>query len=557
MMNGYFGRGLLTVGAIAATVVACAGSTARGQFVALQVAGNTVPNPLSRPVGLTYAPGDFRRVFIIEKAGRIRSLDMSTNPPTLQSASTPFLDILSIVQPPANNSDERGLIGLAFHPQFQTNGKFYVYFSRPAVSGLPTGFTFYNELAEFTVRDPGTLVVNPSLSQADVTSIRTVMRVLKPQDNHNGGWLSFGPDGYLYISTGDGGNADDAGTGHNALIGNSQDTGSPLGKILRIDVNSNGPAAQGPFWSGGSGATAGAANYAVPTGATDGNPALPVVNGGTSPSRREIWAWGLRNSWRPSFDRLTGDLWLADVGQNIWEEITIQPALTPSNVAQVGGRNYGWRCFEGASTFSTNGGRCNGATMIFPAGVYPHSVAQVPNPAPAQMLTPVGGANPITGCSITGGYVYRGCQIPTLYGQYVFTDYCAGVVYSTTLNTTTGFLNAPTQWSVYVGSTVVVPNVPSYTTTTTAMVSFGEDAYGELYMVDQRSNRIFRFVPTTAGFIPLSNPDFDRNGVVNITDVFGYLNAWFASDIATDFDRSTAVDTGDIFSFLNAWFRGC
>lgn len=553
------GRGM----GCAAGVTACvliAGASASAQMVAQQVVATTTANPLTQPVGVTYAPGDFSRVFVWEKPGRIRTVDMTTNPPTLQQDTSAFLDIRSIVQPPANNSDERGLLGLAFHPQFQTNGKFYVYYSRPLTSGLPTGFTFYNELAEYVVRNPSTLVVDPTLAQADIASARVMMRVLKPQTNHNGGWLAFGPDGYLYITTGDGGNANDAGTGHNATIGNSQDTGSPLGKILRIDVNSTGPAPQGPFWSGGTGATAGVANYGIPSGPL-GNPTLPVVTGGTSPARSEIWAYGLRNSWRCSFDRLTGDLWIADVGQNVWEEINIQPALTTGNAAQVRGRNYGWRCFEGTVSFNTNGGLCPGSyndpALSGPIGVYPHSTAQVPTTPPTQMLTPVGGANPITGCSITGGYVYRGCQIPSLYGQYVFVDYCGGVVFSATINPSTGLLNPPTQWSVYTGSTAVQPNVPAYTLTTTAMVSFGEDAYGELYMCDQRNNRVFRFVPATTGAVPLAHPDFDRNGSVTIGDIFAFLNAWFAADPKSDFDRVAPITTSDIFTFLNAWFRGC
>ena len=546
--------------AASAVVLAVCGMTAgaQAQFVALDVAGNPTGDALVRPIGVYSAPGDYRRIFVVQKGGQIRSIDISQNPPVTQPSSAPFLNLGALVQTPVNGGDERGLLGLAFHPQFQMNGKFYVYYTNPAVSGLPTGMGYYQNIMEYTL-------TSPAATDTTGATVRAVMRIQHPTaTNHNGGSIRFGPDGYLYICTGDGGLSGDSGTGHNATIGNAQDTGLPLGKILRIDVNTNGPAPQGPFWSGT--ATPGVANYGIP----GDNPTLPVVSGGTSPARQEIWAYGVRNPWRCTFDRLTGDLWIADVGQDLWEEINFQPArtLAPDNLSAISGRNYGWRCFEGTLQFNisagnpqTNGGRCpatyNDAVLTAPVGVYPHSTAAGTSGAPRSLIDTTTG-NFWTGCSITGGYVYRGCRIPSLYGKYVFADYCGGVVYSTTLNTGTGLLNNPTSTPVYVGSTAVTPNVPAYTTgLTNNTVSFGEDSYGELYMVSQGTGRIYKFVSTAAGTIPLANADYDRNGVLAVSDIFTYLGDWFSGVTRADYNRDGVLSVQDIFDFLSGWFGGC
>jgi hypothetical protein len=294
------------------------------------------------------------------------------------------------------------------------------------------------------------------------------------------------------------------------------------------------------------------------------------VSGGASPARQEIWAYGVRNPWRCSFDRLTGDFWIADVGQDIWEEINFQPArtLSPDNLGTIGGRNYGWRCFEGTAQYfisagnpQTNGGRCpttyDAAALVAPVGVYPHTSAAGTAGTP-RMMTEATTGTFWTGCSITGGYVYRGCKIPSLYGRYLFADYCGGVVYSTTLNSTTGILNSPTAHSVYVGSTGVTPNIPAYTTgLSNNTVSFGEDAYGEMYMVSQGTGRIYKFVSTATGTIPLANPDYDRNGMLSVSDIFSFLGDWFASAPRADFNRVGGISVQDIFDFLNGWFAGC
>ncbi len=564
----------LNVGAVLAVVCGAAllgmPERAMGQVGTIIVSGNPSTDVLVRPVFVTWAPGDYKRIFVVEKQGRIRTIDNSQAFPLTQASASAFLNITPLVQQAGGtdpNQDERGLLGLAFHPQYQTNGKFYVYYTNPAVAGLPSPFTYYQNVVEYTVRDPSTLVVNPALDNADAASARLVMRIQHPSaGNHNGGWMGFGPDGYLYLAVGDGGNFGDQGSGHNATIGNALDTGRPLGKMLRIDIDSNGPPAQGAFWTTGGAVTVpGAANYGIPAD----NPVLPVVASGTSPARSEIWAYGLRNPWRSSFDKLTGDLWIGDVQQGKFEEINYQPALTAGNAAQVAGRNYGWRCFEGTVAYDCAGATagscpnlpCAGAYdspgLTPPVGVYAHSMT-LANTNPARlMLVAATGAN-FTGIAVTGGYVYRGCRISELYGQYMFTDYGTGAIFSTTLNTTTGVLNNPTQWTTaYAGSTAVVPNLAAIAVPAGNAVSFGQDAYGEVYIVSQGNGRIIKFVSTHVGTIPLANADYDRNGMLAVSDIFNFLADWFASATRADFNRDGALSVQDIFDFLSGWFGGC
>lgn len=542
----YTGRAAVKLGGLAAGLVLGFGALAtpaEAQYAVVQIAVNTTENPLSRPVFLTAAPGDYRRVFIVEKQGRIRVLDITTAGTALQDATTPFLDIRSLIPTLASgnagNQDERGLLGLAFHPQYLTNGKFYVYYTTPGVAGLPNSASYYCNVVEYT--NP-----TPTGNVADAGSARIVMQIPHPQTNHNGGWIAFGPDGYLYIGVGDGGGAGDDEPGHTAAIGNGQDPSVPLGKILRIDVNVTGAPAQGPFVAGST------ASYGIPAD----NPMIPLPAGawGTV-SRNEIWAYGLRNPWRPSFDRVTGDLWIADVGQNSWEEINFQPALTGSNAAQVAGRNYGWRCWEGTVAFANNGGTCpanyDAGGLTGPVGVYVHG--NVPANPPPLTFTNISST-----CSITGGYVYRGCAIPELVGSYVFTDYCSGRIYTTSLNGS-NVLNQPVDRSamVYGGSAVTFPNVPTVTRPTGALVSFGEDAYGELYLIDQPNARIFKFVRTAEGAIVNANCDINFDGQRTVQDIFDFLAMYFTVTPAADFNRSGAVTVQDIFDFLACYFSQC
>ena len=238
-----------------------------------------VVSGLARPVQVVAAPNDYDRIFIVEQrsgsTGRIKIFNLDTG--TLNS--TPFLSVS------VNTSSEQGLLGLAFHPNYESNGYFYVNYTA-------SGGTY---IKRYTVSS------NPDI--ADSSSAYTIMNISQPYSNHNGGWLGFGPDGYLYIGTGDGGSGGDPGN-------RAQDiTNQKLGKMLRIDVDGGSP-------------------YAIPSD----NPFVGVTGDD------EIWAYGLRNPWRCNFDRATGDLWIGDVGQNAYEEITFQPA------SSNGGENYGWRC---------------------------------------------------------------------------------------------------------------------------------------------------------------------------------------------------------------------
>jgi glucose/arabinose dehydrogenase len=388
----------------------------------------------TRPVLITHAPGDTERLFVLEKQGRVRVIINGTVQPQ------PFLDVNPLVGGGTSNNDERGLLGMAFHPDYQNNGFFYL---------------------NYTANGGATTIRRYSVAQipnlADPNSGVTVMVIGQPQANHNGGWIEFGPnDGYLYISMGDGGGANDTGGGHTPGTGNAQDiTNNLLGKMLRIDVdNDDFPADPNR-------------NYAIP-------PDNPFV--GTT-GDDEIWAYGLRNAWRNSFDPTNGDLYTADVGQNAWEEINVQPGDS------TGGENYGWRCLEGDSCTGLGGCDCNDPTLIDPILTYSHAF----------------------GCSLTGGEVYRGCAIPTLNGTYFYADFCSNRI-----------------WSIrYDGNTVsefqerTAELVPGGGLFINSIVSFGRDALGELYIVDQ-GGEIFKILADA----PPTN-DCNDNNVEDACDIAG------------------------------------
>jgi glucose/arabinose dehydrogenase len=300
-----------------------------------------IATSLIRPVAITHAGDSSNRLFITLQEGQIVIYNGT------QVLPTPFLDINSLV----SCCGEQGLLSVAFHPNYPSNGFFYVNYTNNAGDTV---------IARYTVSaDPNT--ANPN-------SAVILLTIPQPFTNHNGGQLQFGSDGYLYIGTGDGGSSGDP-------EDNGQDVETLLGKVLRIDVDNGLP-------------------YAIP-------PDNPFV---TDPAGLdEIWAFGLRNPWRLSFDRLTGDLWIADVGQSNWEEVNLQPATS------AGGENYGWRLMEGKHCFnpSTN---CNDEILTLPILEYSHSF----------------------GCSITGGYRYRGTQIPYHYGTYFYGDYCSGRIWGAT-----------------------------------------------------------------------------------------------------------------------------
>ncbi len=323
----------------------------------------------SSPVDLQNAGDD--RLFVVEQGGRIRILNADG---TINS--TPFLNIDPIV----NSGGERGLLGLAFHPDYATNGYFYVYY---------TDTSNDTQISRFSVS-----TTNPDL--ADPGSELPMLDFSQPFTNHNGGSLQFGPDGMLYVGSGDGGSGGDPGN-------RAQNLTTYLGKILRLDVDAAAP-------------------Y-IPTD-------NPYVS--DSSALDEIWAYGIRNPWRFSFDASTGDLWIADVGQGNREEINKEdPTDAPLN--------YGWRCYEGNAPFNTAG--CPAvSTLTFPAAEYTHS----------------GGR-----CSITGGYVYRGTEYSTLDGLYFFADVCSGEI----------------------GTVDSSDNLTWVLDTSQAWSAFGEDINNELYAV--------------------------------------------------------------------------
>jgi hypothetical protein len=391
--------------------VAVVSGVARG---ATPLTTELVATGLADPLYVTFAPGDFDRVFIVEQPGVIRILDIASGPPVL--LGSPFLDIQARVD---NAANEQGLLGLAFHPDFQNNHFFYVNYTDNNDDTRVSRF-------EVPVGTP---------DEADDSSELILMTIFQPQVNHNGGWMAFGPnDGYLYIATGDGGGGGDDDDGHTPGVGNGQDsTANLLGKILRIDVDGN----DGP---GG--------NYGIPPD----NPFVGVAGDD------EIWAFGLRNPWRNAFDRLTGDLYIADVGQGSWEEVDFQLA------SSTGGENWGWRCREGAHDFNFSGD-CGLATLLDPIAEYSH------------------GGSPFR-CSITGGEVYRGCAVPNLHGTYFYADNCSDQIWSFEIQG--GLVTNAQERTVELD--------PPGPLTIDNITSFGLDAQGEIYIID-RGGEVFKIVP--------------------------------------------------------------
>ncbi|HYB99117.1 MAG TPA: PQQ-dependent sugar dehydrogenase [Candidatus Limnocylindrales bacterium] len=379
-----------------------------------------VTGGLERPLFATAPPGDTGRLFLVEQhSGRIRILDLGND--TL--LATDFLDLDDIA-----TDDEQGLLGLAFHPEYAENGYFYVNLTRAG-----DGDT---EIRRYEVSS------DPDV--ADEKSGQLVLSYVQPQNNHNGGWMGFGPDGFLYIASGDGGGSNDAGTGHTAGTGNAQDiTDNLLGKILRIDVDGDDFPADA------------ARNYAIP-------PSNPFV-GVTGDD--EIWSYGLRNPWRASFDRNTGDFYIGDVGQSSREEIDVQRA------GDGGGQNYGWRLREGTIQTPTVGGaRPSGA--IDPIYDYTR------------------GSGAFQGRSVTGGYVYRG-PIEEIQGHYFFADFATARIWSLIYD---GSAPATFDGSNYTDLSDRTAELdPAGEASIDDVASFGEDAQGNLYIVEL-GGQLFRVI---------------------------------------------------------------
>ena len=349
-----------------------------------------IASGLSNPVFITNAGDGSGRIFILERSGRIRIFKNGILFPT------PFLDIQSIVK---STGGEQGLLSLAFHPSYGSNGKFYVVYTAPR-AGDSNGSIL--TLRQYSVS------ANPDV--ADSASGATILTIEHPdQSNHNGGTLAFGYGGYLYWSTGDGGGGGDP-------YDNGQNLASLLGKILRLDINSGSP-------------------YTVPAS----NP----FYGSPNPNTKLIWAYGLRNPWRISFDRATHDLYIGDVGQSAREEVDFQSSTSG------GGENYGWNIMEGSICY--NASSCDKTGKILPAAEYDHSL----------------------GCSVTGGYVYRGSNFPSLAGQYLYGDYCSGRIFS--------IYGSSSGWSTPLQLADTAYNI----------TTFGEDEQGELYLADYGTGKIY------------------------------------------------------------------
>ena len=396
-----------------------------------------VTGSVSNPVYVTHAGDDSGRLFIVEQNGCIKIFN-GTN-----LLATPFLDISPLT---LFSDDEQGLLSVAFHPGYKTNGAFYVYFTNRSGTS--------NVVARFTASPPGAATVNTN-------TLQTVLRIPHLDNpNHNGGQMQFGPDGCLYIGTGDGGGRCDT----NVVPNNAQNLGRLLGKMLRIDVNNI------------------STNYTIPPG----NPF--IATNGALP---EIWAYGLRNPWRFSFDRLTGDLWIGDVGQAQREEVDLQWA------GSEGGQNYGWHVYEG-SIFSTQS--CptvvvSNIPAVFPVLEYDHTSGR---------------------CALVGGYRYRGSKIAPLFGTYLYADECGGQIYGAVTNGVGGWTSTLLTDTVY------------------AVDSFGEDQPGEIY---------FSHYATVGAIYKIVWRDTDGDGMADDWETEHGLNPASAADAGLD-------DDGDGFTNL-------
>jgi len=379
-----------------------------------------------RPLYVTAPPGDTDRIFIVEQDGLIWVKQRGTSPGTYSL----FLDISASVETGGN---EQGLLGMAFDPDYDTNGYFYVNYIR-ATAG-------------------NTIIARHQVSAGDpdianVTGA-TIMAFGQPESNHNGGHIAFGPDGYLYIATGDGGGGGDI----HGTCGNGQNTGNVLGALLRID----------PHATGGTSSDCAGGSYT--------NPASNPLSDGAGGDCDEIWAYGLRNPWRFSFDTDNGDLYIGDVGQGCWEEIDWVPGTS------TGGENYGWRQMEGAHCYNPSQG-CFGTNV---------SCTGSPNCNDPSLTDPVVDFTSVGACSVTGGYVYRGCRMPNFEGTYFYGDYCDGSIRS--FEIAGGVAINPATWQGQVDPT---------SSLLFGLTSFGTDAQGEIYIADRSPGSIVKMMPPYA-----------------------------------------------------------
>lgn len=448
---------------------------------------------LGKPVFVTAPPGDNDHLFMVEQgtsgSARVRILDLNTN----TFNTTPFITVTGLATGMAAAGSEQGLLGMAFDPNYATNGKFYLNYTA-------TGGAFGQGLTKVVQ------YTTTNFTTASTATAQTILQIDQPQANHNGGWLAFGPDHYLYIATGDGGNANDQDpanatmVGHTPNMGNAQDLTKLLGKILRVDPSEDDFPADTTK------------NYAIPKGGAGQPPKNPFYNDAAHPTARpEIWNYGLRNPWRNSFDSKTGDLYMGDVGQGNREEVNFQPANSP------GGINFGWRIMEGTAS----GPGIND-----------------PNHATLNTLTsPIFEYNHTTdaGIAITGGYVYRGDENPALDGTYFFADYARAKIWMTQYPGT-GLATATLIQNPQASLRLKTPDG----STIDSISSFGQDAQGRLYITELGSNEtsgeLFRLVPAMPGD---ANGDWtvDRNDLKILVDNYApgvYGKKWAQADFNND-----------------------
>jgi glucose/arabinose dehydrogenase len=382
--------GLAFASAVPPTAVSLVGTSAFSPDLASPVSAHIalvrIASGLNQPLFATGAGDGSGRLFVVEKTGRIRIYRGG------HVYATPFLNISNLV----STGSEQGLLGLAFSPGYRTNHRLFV--------------NYTNLAGNTVIREYRASATNPNV--VDPATARTILTIAQPYANHNGGMLAFGFDGYLYIGMGDGGSAGDPGN-------RAQSLNTLLGKMLRIDVNHRTTTRP----------------YAIP-------PSNPFVG---RYGLDEIWQYGLRNPWRFSFDRLTGNLWIGDVGQNLWEEVdrAVRTAAGPGR-----GFNWGWNVLEGRHCYSPPVG-CNTAGKAMPFTEYQHLSGR---------------------CAVAGGYVYRGAAIPALVGGYVFGDYCTGEIFVTDTARP-----SPASFTLLLDSSA-------------ALSSFGQDDGGELYVCDLNGN---------------------------------------------------------------------
>ncbi len=445
---------------------------------AIPLRTSRIATGLTFPTNVVFAPGDNDRVFLTEKRGTIRIFKQSTS--TLLPA---ILDIDPIVGGGTTQNNEQGLLGLAFHPDWQTNGYVYLYYTNNAGGTVVARYTM----------DPN----NPEAPINTGTALQ-IITFTQPFTNHNGGWIGFGPSGYLYIASGDGGSANDPGNRAQQIVNQK------LGKMLRLDVNGDDFPADPTR------------NYAIP-------PENPFVG---MAGDDEILHYGLRNPWRSTFDRATGDLYIADVGQNAREEVNVAPAGSA-------GLNFGWRCMEGNLCTGLSGCTCMSPSLTMPIHWYDHG--------------------PTGGISITGGLVYRGCEIPEADGTYFFVDYGTNRYWSVKWNG-----SSATEFTVQTSK--FTPTLEGLTSN--LVVAWGENHDGEMYYVRHGGGTgqgwLYRVVRDPSAD-PL--PDCNGNGQPDTCDIARGdsldLNGNGIPDecepVPGDLNGDGIVDGADLGIMLGAW----